>query len=53
MGAPPMTATPAPAPARPGRSTPPGLTPLALVTGFLPWIVFSVVSQRLAADAVA
>jgi hypothetical protein len=48
-----MTATPAPAPARPGRSTPPGLTPLALVTGFLPWIVFSVVSQRLAADAVA
>ena len=48
-----MTATPAPAPARPGRSTPPGLTPLALITGFLPWIVFSVVSQRLAADAVA
>jgi hypothetical protein len=26
---------------------------LALVTGFMPWIVFSVVSQRLAADAVA
>ena len=48
-----MTATPAPAQARPGRSTPPGLTPLALITGFLPWIVFSVVSQRLAADAVA
>ncbi|MGR6966585.1 hypothetical protein ACU610_19175 [Geodermatophilus sp. URMC 61] len=29
------------------------MTPLALVTGFLPWIVFSVVAQRLAADEVA
>ncbi len=48
-----MTATPAPAPARPGGSTPPGLTPWALVTGFLPWIVFSVVTQRVAADGVA
>ena len=48
-----MTTTPAPTSAHPGRSTPPGLTPLALVVGFLPWIVFAVVSQRLAADGVA
>ncbi|MGY1689383.1 hypothetical protein [Geodermatophilus sp. SYSU D01105] len=48
-----MTATPAPAPAHPGRSTPPGLTPLSLVVGFLPWIAFSFVAQRIAADGVA
>ena len=48
-----MTATPAPAPARPGRSTPAGLTPLGLVVGFLPWIVFAAVAQRLAANGVA
>jgi energy-coupling factor transporter transmembrane protein EcfT len=48
-----MTASPAPAPARPDRSGPPGLTPLTLASGFLPWIVFSVIAQRLAADGVA
>ena len=35
------------------RSVPAGLTPLSLVVGFLPWIVFSFVAQRLAADGVA
>ncbi|MGY1594736.1 hypothetical protein ACI79D_22405 [Geodermatophilus sp. SYSU D00708] len=48
-----MTATPAPAPAHPTRSTPPGLGLAGLAVGFLPWIVFAFVAQRLASDGVA
>lgn len=33
--------------------TPKNLNPLAIFAGFIPWIVFSLVAQRLAADGVA
>src|SRR5918994_3391445 len=48
-----MTATPAPAPARPGPPGPPRLTPPARITRRPPAAGFSPVSQRLPADAVA
>lgn len=34
-------------------TTPKNLNPLAIFAGFIPWIVFSLVAQRLAADGVA
>jgi hypothetical protein len=48
-----MSATSSPASVRPERSVPDALTPLGFLAGFLPWIVFSVVAQRLAANGVA
>ncbi len=48
-----MSAIPSQTSVHADRSTPAGLTPLALVASFLPWIVFSFVAQRLAANGVA
>ena len=39
--------------AAPGTSHGKALSPLTIVTGFLPWIAFAFVAQRLAADGVA
>jgi hypothetical protein len=48
-----MSATSSSTSVHSSRSVPAELTPLGFLTGFLPWIVFSVVAHRLAANGVA